>query len=110
MVAEVVRVGLEAERYTVLHAATPEAGIAVAAQQRLDVVLLGISRLETAGWDALARMRDDAGLGSVPVILMSPRTLPADEVRGYGLGVAAYVQKPFTAEEIVEAVRDVIRV
>lgn len=105
MVADVVRLGLGAQDFHVVHAANPEAGVAAAAQQRPDVVLLAVTRLETGGWEALARMHDEAGIGDVPIIVMSPRTLPADEVRGYSLGVTAYLTKPFTAEELISAVR-----
>lgn len=108
MVAQVIQVGLEAQHFTVLHAATPEAGVAAAGQSRPDLVLLGVSRLESGGWDALERMRTDAAIADVPVIVMSPRTLPADEVRGYSLGVTGYLSKPFSAEELLETVREAL--
>lgn len=107
MVAEVVRVGLSTRDYQVVHAPTPEAGVAAAAAQRPDLVLLDVTRLETAGWEALERMRN-AGMDDVPIVVMSPRTLPADEVRGYSLGVTAYLTKPFTGEELLAAVRDAL--
>lgn len=108
MVAEVVRVGLGAEDFNVVHAANPQAGVAAAVQKRPDLVLLDVTRVETGGWDALARMRQEADIDDVPIIVMSPRTLPADEVRGYSLGVTAYLTKPFTAEELISAVRDAL--
>ena len=108
MVAEVVRVGLGAEDFNVVHAANPQAGVAAAVQERPDLVLLDVTRVETGGWDALARMRHEADIDDVPIIVMSPRTLPADEVRGYSLGVTAYLTKPFTAEELISAVRDAL--
>lgn len=108
MVAEVVRVGLTAHDYAVVHASTPEAGVAVAAQQRPDLVLLDVTRLETGGWEALASIRNEAGLDDVPIIVMSPRTLPADQVRGYSLGVTAYLTKPFTVEELLASVREAV--
>lgn len=108
MVAEVVRVGLTAHDYRVVHAANPEAGVAVATQQRPDLVLLDVTRLETGGWEALESIRAEAALTDVPVVVMSPRTLPADQVRGDSLGVTAYLTKPFTVEELVSVVRDAL--
>lgn len=49
MVAEVIQLGLEAQHFTVVHAPTPEAGVAAATQARPDLVLLGVSRLDTGG-------------------------------------------------------------
>lgn len=108
MVAEVVRVGLTAQDFSVVHAATPEAGLASAAQQVPDLVLLDVSRVETGGWDALEQMRGEAGMADVPIIVMTPRALPADQVRGYSLGVTTYLTKPFTVEELLAAVDDAL--
>lgn len=53
-------------------------------------------------------MRSEANIAEVPVILMSSRTLPADQVRGYSLGVTGYLSKPFSAEELLETVREAL--
>ena len=47
-------------------------------------------------------MKEQAGLKSVPVIIMT--SLPETSVRARAEGFAAYLQKPFMIDDIAEAV------
>ena len=108
MVAEVVRINLEAEGYTVVHAPNGAAGLAVIAQSAPDLVILDVMIPEVDGWAVLTRLRDEAATRSLPVIMLSAKAMPADQVRAYNLGATAYLTKPFSAEELVEKVAVVL--
>lgn len=108
MVADVVRINLEAEGYDVVHAPNGAAGLAVIAQTPPDLVILDVMMPEIDGWTVLTRLRDDAATRSLPVIMLSAKAMPADQVRGYNLGATAYLPKPFSATELVERVTQVL--
>lgn len=108
MVAEVVRINLSAEGYEVVHAPSGPAGLAVAAQQHPDVVLLDIVLPDTGGWEILERLREETHDDDLPIIVMASRAMPADRVRGYNSGATAYLNKPFTAAELSEKVREAV--
>jgi DNA-binding response OmpR family regulator len=108
MVAEVVRINLEADGYTVLHAPNGAAALAAIAERRPDVVVLDVMMPEIDGWTVLERLRDDPTTANLPVIMLSAKAMPADQVRGYNLGANGYVPKPFAAPDLVDKVREVL--
>lgn len=108
MVADVIRVNLEAEGFEVVHALNGAAGLAAVAQHHPDLVVLDVMMPEIDGWTVLTRLRDDPMTKDLPVIMLSARVMPADQVRGYNLGANAYVPKPFTSDELMEKVRHVL--
>ena len=59
--ADLIRVQLEAEGFTVLHAATAEAALVLAAQQPLSLITLDIMLPNMDGWEFLGRIKQAAG-------------------------------------------------
>ena len=55
--AELIRVQLEAEGFTVLHAASAEAALALAVQQPLSLITLDIMLPNMDGWEFLSRLK-----------------------------------------------------
>ena len=55
--AELIRVQLEAEGFTVLHAASAEAALALAVQQPLSLITLDIMLPNMDGWEFLGRIK-----------------------------------------------------
>lgn len=108
MVADVMRVNLEAEGFTVVHAPNGAAGLAAVEQERPDLVILDVMMPEVDGWTVLTRLRDNPRTANLPVIMLSAKSMPADQVRGYNLGANGYLPKPFEAAELMEKVRDVL--
>jgi CheY-like chemotaxis protein len=69
------------------------------------VVTLDIMMPRLDGWETAARLRHDPDTAHVKVILLSARAQEADLRRGKGIGVDAYLTKPFDPDDLVEAVR-----
>jgi DNA-binding response OmpR family regulator len=69
------------------------------------VVTLDIMMPRLDGWETAARLRSDPDTAHVKVILLSARAQEADLRRGQGIGVDAYLTKPFDPDDLVAAVR-----
>jgi CheY-like chemotaxis protein len=69
------------------------------------VVTLDIMMPRLDGWETAARLRNDPDTAHVKVILLSARAQEADLRRGQGIGVDAYLTKPFDPDDLVDAVR-----
>jgi len=95
--AGLIRIQLEAEGFTVLHATSAEAGLLLAAQQPLSLITLDIALPKLDGWDFLTRIKKVPALRHVPVVIIS---IQADFTKGFALGASAVMQKPVTRKEL----------
>lgn len=69
----------------------------------LDVTMPGID-----GYEVCRRLREDHGMGHVPVVLLTAHTHEEGEARGDVPGIVAYVTKPFDPEALVATVREAL--
>ena len=70
----------------------------------LDVMLPGID-----GMELLRRMRADAALADIPVVMATAKGAEYDKIRGLDLGADYYLTKPFGVMELVSCVKAVLR-
>lgn len=83
----------------------PEALKVAAAEPHPDLVLLDIMMPDMDGYEVCRTLKADAGLAEVPVIFLTAKAQTDDVVRGFALGAADYVSKPFRPEELLARVR-----
>jgi len=102
--AVLLRLQLEAEGFNVLHAVSGEDGLALAMQQPLSLITLDIMLPDMDGWEFLARLKQVPALARIPVVIIS---IVADQSKGYALGAAAVLQKPFSRKELYDALIDI---
>ncbi len=98
--ADLIRVQLEAEGFVVLHAATAETALILAARQPLALITLDIMLPNMDGWEFLGRIKQTPGLKNTPVVIIS---IVADAEKGYALGAASVMQKPISRQELYDA-------
>jgi PAS domain S-box-containing protein len=98
--ADLIRVQLEAEGFTVLHAASAEAALVIAAKQPLALITLDIRLPNMDGWEFMAEMKKTPALRNIPVMIIS---IVADHAKGFALGAAGVMQKPISRQELYEA-------
>ncbi len=95
--ADIVRLQLEAQGFTVALATTAEAGLAIAAERPLSLITLDILLPDMDGWEFLARVKQVPALQRIPVVIIS---MAADRTHAFALGAAAVMQKPISREEL----------
>ena len=98
--ADLIRVQLEAEGFVVLHAATAETALILAARQPLALITLDIMLPNMDGWEFLGRIKQTPSLKHIPVVIIS---IVADPEKGYALGAAGVMQKPISRQELYDA-------
>jgi PAS domain S-box-containing protein len=101
--AELIRVQLEAEGFTVLHAASAEAALVLAAQQPLSLITLDILLPHMDGWELLRLVKQVPALSRIPVVIIS---IVADRDKGFALGASAVMQKPISRQELYDSLVD----
>jgi two-component system, OmpR family, KDP operon response regulator KdpE len=99
-------IGLRAEGYEVLLAANAADGLALAATQSPDLVILDIGLPDREGHDVLAELRQ---WSLVPVLMLSVRDAENEKVRALDHGANDYVTKPFGIQELMARLRALLR-
>lgn len=84
--------------YTFIGASQPAQTISLLEQHRPAVILLDVMLPETDGWSLLARVKQHPQ-GHVPVIIST--ILPQEKLASM-LGADAFLQKPFTARQLLD--------
>jgi len=86
-----------------------KAGLAMAAREQPDLVLLDLDMPDISGFDVCRALKADEALCMIPVIFLSGSGGPEDKVKGLNLGAVDYVTKPFDAFELRARVNAALR-
>lgn len=70
-----------------------------------DVITLDVMMPRLDGWETAVRLRADPETARVGVVMITARAQERDVDRGLGIGVDAYVTKPFDPAELIRTVR-----
>jgi len=98
--AEMMRVS----GFRVLKTSSSTPAITLMTTEKPDLIILDIMMPEVSGLDILRQMRRDPALVSVPVVVVSAKSMPADIKNGLEAGASIYLTKPVGFLELKEAV------
>jgi CheY-like chemotaxis protein len=105
VIRQLIVINLEMEGFEVFTAEDGLDAIDRVKELKPDVVTLDIMMPRLDGWETAARLNADPETAGVKVVLLSARAQEADLRKGHGLGVDAYLTKPFDPDELIETVR-----
>jgi len=93
----------------VIEAANGEEGLAAAARERPDLILLDITMPIMDGVTMLSILKEDATLKETPVIMLTAESGRENVLHVSKLGVNDYLVKPFRAEQLIEKAARTVR-
>jgi two-component system cell cycle response regulator DivK len=96
---------LAAAGYEYLEAVNGLEGVAVAARERPDLILMDIQLPEIDGYEATRRIKSDPALRPIPIIAVTSYALSGDEAKARAAGCDDYVTKPFSPRALLAKVR-----
>jgi CheY-like chemotaxis protein len=95
-IREVAALSLEATAgWDVITACSGAEGIAKAAAEKPDAILMDVMMPEMDGPTTFKKMQTNPEVAGIPVLLLTAKVQGADQRRFAGLGVAAILFKPF---------------
>ncbi|HVM21636.1 MAG TPA: response regulator [Egibacteraceae bacterium] len=92
------------EHCEVLTAADGPSALALLRHAKVDAVLLDVMMPGMDGFSVLRRIRADAQLRDLPVIMLTAKTGEHDHVQAFGDGADAYLTKPFGVDELDDTI------
>ena len=105
-----VRLHLEAGGWVVRQAVDGVDALASCRWSPPDLVVLDVQMPRLDGWEVLARLKVDPGVGHVPVIMLTSRCATSDLVDGLRQGAHDYLAKPFAPAELCARADAALRV
>ena len=105
-IAEAVRARLANEGYRVLVAHDGPQALAVAAEERPQLVVLDLMLPGMDGLEVCSELQRDRW---VPVLMLTARTEESDKIAGFAVGADDYLTKPFSLRELAVRVRAILR-
>ena len=97
------------EGYQLVQAQDGEEALAAAYRHRPDLILTDIQMPRVSGIELTRRLRSDASMATVPIILVSGLHETTDKVAGLDAGATDFVTKPFDRAELWARVRAALR-
>lgn len=73
------------------------------------VIVLDVNMPYIDGFEVLATLQNDPETADIPVMMLTSVQQEADIVRGFGLGAADYVAKPFNPMELLARIKRLVR-
>jgi len=101
-----LRYSLEREGYRVVSAEDGEQAVAVAREERPDLILLDLMLPKLDGLGVCRILRREM---QVPILILTAKDEEVDKVVGLELGADDYVTKPFGMRELLARVRALLR-
>ena len=101
---------LEIHGYELLQAADGEEALAAAKQHLPDLILLDVMMPKIDGIEVTRRIKADASMPFMPIILVTAKADSKDVVEGLEAGADEYLTKPVDQMSLVARVKSVLRI
>ena len=108
-IGDMVAFKLTNSGHRVVRARDGEEALALAAAERPSLILLDVMMPLLNGFEVLRRLKADAALAAVPVIMLTAKGRERDVLAGLSAGAVDYVVKPFSLKELTARIDAALR-
>ena len=108
-IREMIKLRLEANNFKVICAAEGNEGLALAMLEKPDFVLLDVILPKLGGINMFHRLKKSVETKSIPVILFS--AIPGEEIEPlcHRLGAEDFIIKLFEAKDLLEKIKNILK-
>ncbi|HEY9902235.1 MAG TPA: response regulator [Candidatus Sericytochromatia bacterium] len=95
---------LDAEGFEALAAENGRIGLELAKRYLPDLILCDVRMPELDGYGVLTALRSEVTTTEIPFLFLTAKAAKTDLSYGLELGATAYITKPFTLSELLDAI------
>ena len=106
----ILQARLAANGYDIVTATDGEAALTAVTETQPDLILLDVMMPKMDGFEVCRRLRADASVPFIPIIMVTAKTDPKDVVAGLEAGGDEYVTKPVDQVALVARVKSMLRI
>lgn len=107
LIRELVTGILEREGYSVIQACNGLEVFEIISEklkpEEISIICLDVMMPKMNGFDVLTRLKLHPSTSEIPVIMLTAEDTASDIMTGYNTGADYYITKPFTPDQILEA-------
>lgn len=103
-----IRAVLERDGWSIAEAPDGPTGLAMAADEQPDVIVLDIGLPEMDGLTVARRLSSDPDTADIPIVFLTAMGTTGDQLRGYEAGGVDYLTKPFTPAALTASLKRVM--
>lgn len=107
-IRKILRFQLEKSNYVVLEAGDGESALEIARREAPDLIILDIMMPKMDGFETCSRIRQNFQTAQIPIIMLTAKSELPDRIKGLQDGVNDYLTKPYSNEELLLRVRNVL--
>ncbi|MDB6018956.1 MAG: response regulator [Pedosphaera sp.] len=105
-IQRLLTITLEANGYRVTTTGTGQQGLAAAAQQNHDIIILDLGLPDINGVEVLKQLREWT---QIPVVVLTVHDKEAEKIEALDSGADDYITKPFNSGELLARLRSALR-
>ena len=106
-IRDVVKLNLELEGYEIIEAVNGREAVNLFQEQHFDALILDVMMPEMNGFEVCEQIR--LSNTEIPVIFLTAKDTSADRIAGLKKGADDYLTKPFTLEELLLRVQNLLK-
>ena len=106
---QIVRDLVTASGYELIEATTGEEGLAMAARERPDLILMDIQLPGIDGYEVTRRIKANPQLHKIPIIAVTSYALSGDDKKAFAAGCDGYVTKPFSPRLLLAKIKEYLK-
>ena len=99
---------MKKEGYEVQTAGDGEHALRAIEKSHPDLILLDIMMPKLDGYEVCQRIRSDPSMKDIVIIMLTAKGREVEREKGLALGADFYITKPFSTQEVVQKVREVL--
>ncbi len=101
---------LKSQGYSTLAAYDSLYGVSLAHKEDPDLIILDIGLPAGGGLYVLDKLRQSVETNGIPVCILTARPEKELEEKAYQMGAVAYLHKPFDPQELLDKIKEILRV